>query len=168
VPIVLIFKKLHFIDKKQSLINKIDYIYLKNIRIMDTYKFDGGEVAMIESNILLIEYESSKLITTRNIFNLKKMRERILGNQMFYTITDLRNGLLSLTDEAKLYISEENDSSTNRVGDAILVNSLAKKIEAELYIIFNKPKVKTKIFTNLNKAICWLNTLKVEKAEYTH
>lgn len=126
---------------------------------MDTYKFDGGEVALIEHNILLIEYEPTKLITIRNILNLKKLRENLVGNQPFCTITDARNGHINLSDEAKVFISEENNSSENRFADAILVNSLAKKIEVELYILFNKPKVKTKTFTELNKAICWVTSL---------
>jgi len=129
---------------------------------MDTYKFDGGEVALIESNILLIEYETTQLITTSNIFNLRRIRETLIGNQPFYTVTDARNGHLKLSDEAKVFISEENRSSTTRHGDAILVNSLAKKIEVELYILFNKPKVKTKSFTELNKALCWIKSLKNE------
>jgi|GEM_PF-1945221 len=130
---------------------------------MDTYKFDGGEVALIENNILSIEYDTTQLITIKNILNLKKLRLTLLGNQPFYTITDARNGHLKLSDEAKLFISDDNNSSKMRFGDAILVDSLAKKIEVELYILFNKPKVKTKSFTELNKAICWINTIKLKQ-----
>ena len=130
---------------------------------MDAYKFDGGEVSLIEDNILLIEYETSKIITTRNIFNLKRLRKKIIGNQPFFTITDMRNGHLNLSNEAKEYLAEDNQSSIHRFGDAILVNSLAKRIEVELYIRFNKPKIKTKAFTDLNKAICWLDLIRSEE-----
>jgi len=130
---------------------------------MDTYKFDGGEVALIENNILLIEFDSTQLITIKNILNLKKLRITLLGNQPFYTITDSRSGHLKLSDEAKVFIADENNSSDMRFGDAILVDSLAKKIEIELYILFNRPKVKTKSFTELNKAICWINTIKLKQ-----
>ncbi len=130
---------------------------------MDTHKFDGGEIALIEDNILLIEYDTAQLITTRNIFNFKNLKKTLLGNQSFYTITDARNGHLKISDDAKSFLSEENKSTTKRYADAILVDSLAKKIEVELYILFHKPKVKTKSFTELNKAIRWINSIKIEK-----
>jgi len=129
---------------------------------MDTYKFDGGEVALIENNILLIEYDTTQLITTQHILNLKELRVNLIGNQPFYTITDARNGHLKLSDDAKVFIADEDNSSYMRYGDAILVDSLVKKIEVELYILFNKPKVKTKSFTELNKAICWINTIRLK------
>jgi hypothetical protein len=37
---------------------------------MDTYKFDGREVTLIEKNILLINYNTTQLTTIRTIFNL--------------------------------------------------------------------------------------------------
>ena len=33
---------------------------------MESYKFDGGEISLVQDNVLLIEYETGKLITTRN------------------------------------------------------------------------------------------------------
>ena len=132
---------------------------------METYKFDGGEVSLIQDNVLLIEYETGKLITTRNLFELKNLREKLIGNQKYHSITDAREGLLNLSDEAKAYIAEENQSSNMRLSDAVLVNSFAKKIEADLYIRFHKPIVETKVFTDLNKALCWIESLEKEAME---
>ena len=84
------------------------------------------------------------------------MRKNLLGNRAYHTITDACDGLLNLSDEAKAYMADENQSSKNRLSDAVIVNSFAKKIEVELYIRFNKPVVKTKVFTDLNKALCWI------------
>lgn len=132
---------------------------------METFKFDGGEISVIQDNVLLIEYETGKLITTHNLSELKKLRENLLGNQKYHSITDSRDGLLNLSDEAKAYIAEENQSSRMRLSDAVIVNSFAKKIEIELYVRFNKPTVKTKVFTDLNKALCWIESLEKERAE---
>jgi len=158
---MLIDKKTHLIYKIIAFNVKNKYIYIKS-SIMDTYKFEGGEISLIEHNILLIEYPTTQLITKEIIFNLRSLRENLLGSQPFYTITDARNGQLKLSNEAKNFISSENRSSTQRCGNAILVNTLAKKIKIELYILFNKPQVKTKIFTELNKALCWINTMQSE------
>jgi len=132
---------------------------------MDIHKFDGGEVSLIQHNVLLIEYNIGQLITSKNLKELKQIRERLLGNQKYHSITDVREGFINLSDDAKAYIAEENESSKVRLSDAVVVNSLAKKIEVELYIRFHKPVVKTKVFTDLNKALCWIESLEVEKLE---
>lgn len=129
---------------------------------MDSYKFEGGEISLIENNVILIEYESSQQITTQTILNLTKLRKRLLGNQPFYTITDARNGHLNLSDDAKQFLSKESNATKIRFADAILINKLAQRIEVELYILFNKPKVKTKSFKELNNAICWINDIKAK------
>ena len=132
---------------------------------MESYKFDGGEVSLIQENIILIEYEPGKLITIHNLSELKKLRERLIGNRNFHAITDARDGLLNFSDEAKLYIANENQSSRLRLSDAVIVNSFAKKIEIELYIRFHKPVVITKTFTGLNNALRWIDSLQKDKLE---
>ena len=130
---------------------------------MDTYTFEGGEVTLIEGNILLIKYNTTSLTTIRNIFNLKRLRQTLIGNQPFYTITDATKGRTKFSDEARAFVSEDNQSSKNRHADAILVDSLIKRIEVKLYILINKPKVTTKAFTDLNQAISWINSIKSKK-----
>ena len=132
---------------------------------MESYKFDGGEVSLIQENIILIEYEPGKLITIHNLSELKKLRERLIGNRNFHAITDARDGLQNFSDEAKLYIANENQSSRLRLSDAVIVNSFAKKIEIELYIRFHKPVVITKTFTGLNNALRWIDSLQKDKLE---
>ncbi len=148
--------KFCFIDNYRIFIESIKHLN------METYKFDGGEVSLIKDNVLLIEYEKSRVITTRNLFNLKSLREKLIGNRSFYTITDTRAGFINLSIEAKAYVADANNSSKYRLGDAILVDSFAKKIEVELYMRFYKPVVKTKTFTDLNKALCWVERLELE------
>ncbi len=132
---------------------------------MGTYKFNGGEMSLIQDNVLLIEYETGKLITVHHLYEQKKLREKLLGNRNYHSITDARDGLLNLSDEAKSYLADENQSSRSRLSDAVIVNSFAKKIEVDLYIRFNKPVVKTKVFTDLNKALCWIKSDTNEPAE---
>jgi hypothetical protein len=113
----------------------------------------------------LIEYETGRLITPHNLLELKKLRVQLIGNQKFHSITDARDGLLNLTDEAKTYIADENQSSKMRLSDAVIVNSFAKKIEVDLYIRFHKPVVTTKTFTGLNNALCWVESLENQRVE---
>ena len=73
-------------------------------------------------------------------------------------LKQLRKGYINFTDDAKAFIAE-NDSNGLRLSDSILVDSFAKRIEVELYIRFHKPKVKTKVFTDLNKALNWIENV---------
>jgi hypothetical protein len=123
---------------------------------MEFIKFDGGQVSLIQDNVLLIEYETVKSITVRNLFELEKIRKKLIGNNHYHTITDARNGLINISTDAKRYIAENKEASNKRLSDAILVDSFAKKIEAEIYVRLHKPIVKTKTFTDLNKALRWL------------
>ena len=132
---------------------------------METFKFNGGNISLIHGNILLIEYESGKLITVKNIFELKKLISRLIGNQPFHTITDSRDSIVNLSDDAKAYLSEAYDSSNQRLSDAIIVNSFAKKIEVEFYELIHKHKVKTKAFTDLNSALTWCENIENQNLE---
>jgi len=126
---------------------------------MESYKFEGGELSLIRENILLIEYNTNHLLTTRNLFNLKKLEEKIMGNRPFFSVTDTRNGIVNLSDEAKVFLKEQDSKSKQKIGNAILVDSFAKKLEVEFSIRLSKPTVKTKSFTNLNKALCWFESI---------
>jgi uncharacterized membrane protein len=122
---------------------------------MDEHKFSGGTVTVLRENILLIEYNEIKTITVKNLYDLKELNTKLVGNRRYHTITELRNGLINLSDEAKKYVAE-SPKNKQRISDSLLVDSLAKRIEAELYLTFHKPKVKTKVFTDLNKALNWI------------
>lgn len=133
---------------------------------MEIYKFNGGNVSLIHGNILLIEYETGKLITVKNIFELKRLTTQLIGNEPFHSITDERHGIINLSNEAKAYLAEEdNEESQQHLSNAVIVNSLAKKIEAELYALFHKPKVKTKVFTDLNNALIWSEGIQNQNLE---
>jgi hypothetical protein len=122
---------------------------------MENHKFSGGTVTVLQGNILLIEYVEIKAITVKNLFDMKELNTKLLGNRRYHTITEFRKGLINLTDEAKKYVAE-SPKNKQRISDSLLVNTLAQRIEAELYLTFHKPKVKTKVFTDLNKALNWI------------
>lgn len=123
---------------------------------MEVYKFNGGEFEVFDKNIILIKYDKVKSVTVRVLFEQIQLRKKVIGeNTKFHAILDMTNGLLNLSEEAKLFLAEENEVSNLRISDVALVDSFAKRIEAELYIQLNKPVVPTKIFTDLDKAISW-------------
>lgn len=138
-----------FIDKLTN------FIEINTRLVMESHKFSGGTVTVLQNNILLIEYTEVSSITVKNLYDLKELNTKLVGNSRYHTITEFRKGLINLTDEAKKYVAE-SPKNKQRISDSLLVNSLAQRIEAELYFTFNKPRVKTKVFTDLNKALNWI------------
>lgn len=122
---------------------------------MESHKFSGGTVTVLQDNILLIEYNEVSSITVKNLYDLKELNTKLVGNGKYHTITEFRKGLINLTDEAKKYVAE-SPKNKQRISDSLIVNSLAQRIEVELYLTFNKPRIKTKVFTDLNKALNWI------------
>ncbi len=139
------------IDKSHIFIDKIS-------SVMENFSFRGGSVSVISDCILMIEYNQTKTITVRDLYELSVLREQLIGKNNYHTVTELRKGYINFTDDAKAFIAE-NDSNGLRLSDSILVDSFAKRIEVELYIRFHKPKVKTKVFTDLNKALNWIENV---------
>ncbi len=129
---------------------------------METHRFSGGNVTVLRDNILLIEYDEVKAITVKNLYDLKELNTKLVGSNSYHTITEFRKGLINLTDEAKKYIAE-SPTNKKRISDSLLVDSLAKRIEVEFYLAFHKPKVKSRVFTDLNKALNW-----IEQQEHKH
>ena len=129
---------------------------------MESHRFNGGKVTVLQHNILLIEYDEVTAITVKNLYDLQQLNTKLVGGGSYHTITEFRNGLINLTDEAKKYVAE-SPKNVKRLSDSLLVDSLAKRIEAEFYLAFHKPKVKTKVFTDLNKALNWIEQQEMKK-----
>ncbi len=127
---------------------------------MESHEFEGGTITVIKDNILLVEYEKNTTITPKLVLELKEMREKLIGNNKFYAIADFRNGLNTISEETKIMVSQDENLYKHRHADVFLVDSFAKKIEVELYLRIHKPKIPTKVFSSLNKALTW-----VEKQE---
>lgn len=51
----------------------------------------------------------------------------------------------------------DNDGNHYTHSDAIVIESLSQKIITDFYLKFNRPKMPTKIFYSLEKAIEWTN-----------
>jgi hypothetical protein len=52
----------------------------------------------------------------------------------------------------------DHDGNHYTYSDAIVIESLSQKIITDFYLKFNRPKMPTKIFYSLEKAIDWTNT----------
>lgn len=52
--------------------------------------------------------------------------------------------------------------SRTRIAEAILVETTANRLMANVYVNYNKPRIPTKIFTNEEEAIKWLKSFEID------
>ena len=63
--------------------------------------------------------------------------------------------LVEIDPEVRKWASAP-DGNKKTIADAILINSLAHKLQANFYLKFNKPVKPTKLFNAREKAVVWL------------
>lgn len=115
----------------------------------------GARIRLINSSLVenvIIDYTS---IDTEEVLKIKEVNLQLTDGKPYAVLVD--SGLFtSITKEAR-ELSASTEFAQRTIAKALLVHSLGHRIVGEFYIKINKPIIKTKIFTNRDKAIEWLN-----------
>ncbi|MCH2228974.1 MAG: hypothetical protein MK105_01425 [Crocinitomicaceae bacterium] len=82
------------------------------------------------------------------------------GGGKFYNIYQF-GSFSDIEPEVREWAADHNGNHYTHT-DAIVIESLSQKIITDFYLKFNRPKMPTKIFYNLKKALVWTN-LQIEK-----
>ena len=115
-----------------------------------------AELVFNDDHILRIKMNHSEEMDLVEMKELVDSVNAISEGKPFCCLADVRNSVGSSTNEARQYAADHSYPS-NKIADAIVISSLAKKLMANFYIQFNKPKSPTRIFTSENEALEWLN-----------
>lgn len=107
-----------------------------------------------QDNFLTIIIKEDAEIDLDQMQEQVRLRREMVNNEPFVILVDSR-AFHNSTKEAREYISKVEDK--NWLGMAVLVNSLATKIVTNFFIKMNNPAVETKMFTNKEDAVKWLN-----------
>lgn len=132
---------------------------------MEFHFFSKGKVAKLSDNILFIKYNQLELIDKEDIIEVTTLREKLIGNIPYHSVTDFTDGLINMSKEAKKYVAKTSLSNNMRLSDSFIVKSMARKIELDIYLKIMKPKVKSKTFSDLESALKWIDQLKKEAIE---
>jgi hypothetical protein len=121
--------------------------------IIETEKY----IVRIHNDLPYLEYIIKEGVTmdVEDILNCKKEIEKIRPGVKFYVLSE---GIefFTLTKNAR-EISATQEYSNNTLAIAFYSTNISILLLGEMYIKINKPVVPTKIFSNLDKAIEWLN-----------
>lgn len=123
----------------------LNEIILEEKFIVQTIKFGMHEVIIKEGELI----DSSEI-------NLMKKINLELSNNKPYVLLVNSKEFASITKSAR-ELSASQEMAETTFAKALLVNSLAHKLVGNFYLNVNKPYIKTKIFTQRDKALAWLN-----------
>ena len=133
-------------------------MHLVEIR-MNKVRTSVAEMFIDEDGILQIKMLEGVHITLEKV---KEYYEASCQLTKFSKVLVMVDNTLdyTITDEAKKYSAGE-EASRNKIAIAVISNSIANKLAANLYIKFYKPIVPTKMFSDKSAALKWLKTFYV-------
>lgn len=123
---------------------------------MSTHKFSGGVIEIVGDFILRITFDVENDISIEHIKEIKAIREKLLGDNYYCSIIDVRKDFMGISKEAKEYVAKHPSINKFRIAEALLVNNLGQKLGVDLYIRLFKPKRESKVFFKEERAKKWL------------
>lgn len=122
----------------------------KEIPNIVSAELTSDHVIEVKWNSIIDEIEKHHLI------QLKNMIQEIGSGKKMLVYVDTYN-FMSITPEARQYASS-NESSEFTLANAVLIDSLAKKLLFNFFMNISKPAVPTKGFNSKTEAISWLKS----------
>ena len=113
----------------------------------------------VEEDTLLIRYRESTNITLEIAKEALTVIKPFKDAGSKYAIIDFSAKFISITNEAKNHF-KENVAPHNTKLVAVIVDDAATKVIANFYARFDKPKVITRVFNDIEIAVNWINELK--------
>ena len=110
-------------------------------------------------NILFYRVKQDQVVDIAEIKEMLVYVQEFMGSKSHYAVVDFGGSLSSSTEARQIYADSEYIQKY-RIADAFLVKSLPVRLIANFFINVTKPKVNTRLFTEEDKAVKWLETLK--------
>lgn len=120
------------------------------------YSIEKAEAFKLEGIIIENSLVAGVTLEPDDVRRIKQMNLRLCEGKLYALLVDPKAGSL-ITDEAQALLASKEMAEFN-VAKAILIYSQKQKIIGNIYLSINKPHVKTKLFTDREKALKWLRT----------
>jgi len=117
-----------------------------------------------DDGIAHIQFKEGAELEPEHIDKMNKVIMKLSGGKTICTLSDSRVRMTA-TKEAREY-GADNPYTKYRLATAVVVNSTALKLMANFYIRFNKPKIPTRLFEDVNEAKKWLKTFLVKERSF--
>lgn len=111
----------------------------------------------LEDGIIENYIKPSQTIDCDDVQEMQK-QNRSMSQERPYTLLVIPGDSSTVTKEARELIASKGMVGI-KLAKAFVLNSLAHKIVGNFYLTVNKPHLKTKIFTDREKALEWLREI---------
>lgn len=116
--------------------------------------FDKFHLTLVENGIIENYVKPGVLIEAADAWEIKR-QNLILSDQKEYCVLVVSGHLSSVSKEAREVVASR-EFIGKTLAKALLVDSLGHRIVGNFYLSVNKPKIKTKIFSDRTEALKWL------------
>ncbi|MDX2173115.1 MAG: hypothetical protein SFY56_08350 [Bacteroidota bacterium] len=116
-----------------------------------------ASVSLMEDGIIHIHIKDQSEIELSDAVLIFEAMEKLCGGEKHPVLIDA--GEFSSIDKEARMFAASMESNIFTLADGIAYLNLAQKLLAEFYLKNNKPVVPTKVFSNRQDAIVWLNEI---------
>lgn len=108
----------------------------------------------IENDILVLKYNTSH-ITFDLALEILEDKFKFLNNSKYLALIDVSDVKFFDSKAKQLLSSNKGIEGISKC--AIITNSIVESVMANFFLLIEKPKVETKLFSNYDSAIAWLH-----------
>lgn len=119
-----------------------------------TISMDKFDVTLLEEGIVENVVKPGAVMDMEDILKLKTLNSSITNGRR-YCILVTAGYLSTITKEAR-ELSASAEFSVSTIAKALLVSSSGQRMVGNFYLQVNKPSIKTKLFSDREKALNWL------------
>lgn len=120
------------------------------------YSLEKAEAFKLEGIIIENIIKAGVVLEVDDVRKIKEINLKIAHNKNYALLVDPQEGS-TITDEARALLASAELAQFN-LAKAIVTHTLKQKILGNLYLQVNKPHVKTRMFTDREKALKWLHS----------
>jgi hypothetical protein len=120
------------------------------------FSTDKFEIKTIGNSIIRIEFFNGADIDLSDAELINENLIKMSEGKKYCILLDGHNQFTT-TPESRAFVAKK---SSDRIAFAIVTNSIANKLVGNFFIQFNKPNTPTKLFSDEEQAIEWLNEQK--------
>jgi hypothetical protein len=124
---------------------------------MKKIELDKLTIELIASNIIFISLKEGVTIEDYDVAEVKKNNLKLTKGLDYAAILETGN-YTSITKEARELMAS-SEMEVSRKATAFIITSLAQKLIGNFYLRVNKPNSLTKIFSEKENAIKWIETI---------
>lgn len=122
--------------------------------LLQTIRFEKVSISLTENSMYFIHIESDVEVTLSVVKQILKAMQHLQSAKKLPTIIMVDN--FSLPSKETREFLAPKEASPFASAEAYVIKSTAQKLVGNFYLNVNKPERPTKMFTDLFKAIDWL------------